>query len=244
MPALLFDIGNTRTKVALLASNKLTLLYNGTHNIQENKIDTWIKRHKPDVLFISNVNKLKLPFIKYAAVHIKTVKWGKQLSMPYQNKYTGKTLGQDRMAMAAAAMALFPGENVLVISCGTCITYDFVNHKKEYLGGAISPGMQMRFKALHEMTARLPLIKNYSVGNILGNSTQESIQSGVMNGIVGEINYAIQHYRKIYGNIKIILSGGDARYFEPHLNYKIFATENLVLQGLQRILKHNYPTLV
>ncbi len=244
MPAILIDIGNTRTKIALFANQRLQIISNTEHKISKSQVDRLLKQYHPTHMFVANVNASRQEYLTYAQQLLISLKWNNKLQLPIVNKYQSKTIGQDRLAMASAANKLFPSSNVLVVSCGTCITYDFVNEKNEYLGGAISPGMKMRFKALHQMTARLPLVKDYHIGNITGSRTPESIQSGVMHGIAGEIHYTIQTYKKNYRQLKVILSGGDARYFEPHLNYKIFAAENLVLQGLQYILQLNYPTLV
>jgi type III pantothenate kinase len=135
--------------------------------------------------------------------------------------------------------SFFPGRNVLVISTGTCITYDFINNRKEYLGGAISPGMEMRFRALHTFTGRLPLISVKDTHELIGNNTAKAILSGVVNGMIGEIEHVAGQYLHLYPDLKVILSGGDLNYFDKRLKISIFAFPNIVLHGLYQILEFN-----
>jgi type III pantothenate kinase len=160
--------------------------------------------------------------------------------LPFINKYkTPSTLGADRLALVAGALKYFPDKNVLIISMGTCITYDFITSRKEYLGGSISPGMEMRFEALNTFTARLPLVKPKQVKTLLGRSTDESILTGVILGIVHEMEGFISTYRKLYPTLKIILTGGDAPLFAGRLKSSIFAVPELSLTGLNEILLYN-----
>lgn len=240
MATLLLDIGNSRTKAAIASSGQLKILRQPLPATPE-LFDTWRKKHQLTHLFISNVNASNHSALITYSKHLKVLSNNHKLKLPFINKYKSKTLGQDRIALVAAASSLYKSKNVLIISCGTCITYDILNNKQEYLGGAISPGLYMRFKSLNEYTAQLPLITSYKAEAFIGNTTEQSIQSGVIHGILGEIEFQIKYYKKNFTSLKIILSGGDARYFEPHLNYKIFAHDNFVLQGLYRILQLNYP---
>ncbi len=151
-----------------------------------------------------------------------------------------ETLGTDRLAAAVGGSCLFPGNEVLVVNAGTCITYEFIDKDKNYFGGAISPGLMMRFKALHTFTGKLPLITQPFVKpNIIGTNTMECLNSGVINGICFEIDAMIDSYCKSYPEIKIVFSGGDVFYFDKMLKSKIFATENLVSYGLNQILLYN-----
>jgi type III pantothenate kinase len=160
--------------------------------------------------------------------------------LPIGNCYrTPETLGYDRLAAAVAGASQFPGEPVLVISAGTAITYDFINPAGEYIGGAISPGMQLRFKALHTFTGKLPLVEYKELVPELGNDTENSILSGVINGIVGEMEGFAHNYSSTYPGLKIILSGGDLNYFDKRLKISIFAFTNIVLAGLHQILQFN-----
>jgi len=148
-------------------------------------------------------------------------------------------LGKDRVAAAAAATTIFPGENVLVIDAGTSITYDLITKNGTYLGGGISPGIMMRFKALNTFTGKLPLITEIDDAPLIGNDTPSSIKSGVLNGVLAEVNGIIDSYSNRFDTLKIIISGGDYKYFDKKLKNSIFATPNIVMQGLLEILKIN-----
>ncbi|MGE5423944.1 MAG: type III pantothenate kinase, partial [Syntrophothermus sp.] len=152
---------------------------------------------------------------------------------------TPDTLGRDRIAAATGGQSLFPGHDVLVINAGTCITYDFVTGNREYAGGSISPGMMMRFRALHTFTGKLPLLSPDETEILTGNSTESSIQSGVMEGITAEMEGITGKYRSLYPELKVVLSGGDLNYFVNRLKINIFAFPNIVIQGLHQILKFN-----
>jgi type III pantothenate kinase len=155
------------------------------------------------------------------------------------NYQTVATLGNDRIALAVAAAGLFPGQNVLIIDAGTCITYDFINVNNEYCGGGISPGILMRFKALNTFTSKLPLVSKVNYAGLIGDSTDNSIRSGVINGTIAEVNGIIEQYEHMFSDLKILLTGGDTNYFDKNLKNNIFANSNLVLEGLNMILDCN-----
>lgn len=164
--------------------------------------------------------------------------------LPLKNRYkTPGTLGKDRLATAVGANYLFPSRNVLAIDAGTCIKYDFVNSKNEYLGGAISPGLDMRFKALHHFTAHLPQLKKMKTANVnlIGRTTRDSILSGVQNGAIAEISGMIKCYQDKYENVHVILTGGDSVFIRTLVSEKnrIFAAPDLTLLGLNVILNYN-----
>ncbi len=162
--------------------------------------------------------------------------------LPINNKYSSKqTLGRDRIAAVVGASKIFPGRNILVIDAGTCITYDFINNKNEYLGGAISPGLRMRFKALNKFTGRLPAVEHRGteIPDLIGDTTEGSILSGVINGLSGEINGFINSYKSNNNRLETIITGGDHKYFDKLLKYKTFAAPFLVLDGLKGILDFN-----
>jgi type III pantothenate kinase len=160
--------------------------------------------------------------------------------LPIKNLYkTPVTLGKDRLAAAVAAYALKPEANCLVIDIGTCITYDFVNDKGEFLGGGISPGMNMRFRALNVFTKRLPLIEAAKENPLLGDDTESAIRSGVINGIIFEIDGCIKHISEKLPDLTVFLSGGDTFFFANTFKSSIFAEKNLLLIGLNRILNYN-----
>ena len=160
--------------------------------------------------------------------------------LPIRNKYkTPDTLGNDRLANAIAANFLFPEHNVLVIDAGTCVKYDFVSAKGEYLGGSISPGLDMRFKAMHEFTGKLPLVKYGKSKSLIGNTTLTAMQTGVVIGMTEEMKGFVKRYQAQYKNLKIILTGGDSQRFVNDLNLSIFAASDLVNIGLNEIIRFN-----
>jgi type III pantothenate kinase len=162
------------------------------------------------------------------------------LPLPVKILYaTPHTLGVDRIAGSCGGIQLFPGRNTLVIDAGTCITYDFTDSSGQYFGGSISPGLKMRFQAVHTFTARLPLVTPAENPELIGNSTETSIQSGVVNGTVAEMDGIIDRYRVKYPDLQVILCGGDGPFFENMLKASIFASPDLVLIGLNRVLTHN-----
>ncbi len=159
--------------------------------------------------------------------------------VPFINKYaTPTTLGVDRIALVSAAAVHYPNKNVLVIDTGTCITYDFLNKKNEYLGGGISPGLFMRYKAVNHYTAKLPLLKPFD-NQLIGDSTDSSIHSGIVNGLRAEIDGIINQYHQEFRNLTVVLTGGDAIFLAKKLKSSIFAKPNFLLAGLNSILIFN-----
>ncbi len=164
----------------------------------------------------------------------------KELPLPVRNLYsTPETLGMDRLAAVCGAHQLFPSSHCLVIDAGTCITYDFIDRSGNYYGGSISPGLKMRFQAVHTFTAKLPLVSAKVGVKLIGDSTESSIQSGVVNGLLAEIDGITGQYIKKYPGLNVILCGGDAGFFENQMKASIFASPELVLIGLNSILIHN-----
>ncbi|WP_372918539.1 type III pantothenate kinase [Salegentibacter sp.] len=162
------------------------------------------------------------------------------IGQPFTNHYaTPTTLGKDRIALIAAAVKNYPGKNVLVIDAGSCITYDFKNTEEEYLGGAISPGLEMRFRAMHEYTGNLPLFNPVENPDITGNSTQKAMNSGAVNGVLFEIDGFINMYKSENKDLTIILTGGDMLFLSKQLKNSIFANPNFLFEGLNYILEFN-----
>lgn len=163
-----------------------------------------------------------------------------QTPLPFRINYgSPATLGSDRIAAVAAAYGRFPETNVLVIDMGSCITYDMLTAEGVYKGGGISPGIHMRFKAMHHFTGQLPLVEPARKIQLTGNNTRESMQSGVMNGIQAEIHGMIGQYEAVYEKLTVILGGGDNIYFDKQFKNNIFAVSNLVVEGLQLISEFN-----
>ncbi|MCL4160212.1 UNVERIFIED_CONTAM: hypothetical protein GTU68_064981, partial [Idotea baltica] len=160
--------------------------------------------------------------------------------IPFKNLYsTPKTLGIDRIALVCASVEQFPDKNVLIIDAGTCITFDFITNKNHYLGGAISPGIRMRYKSLHKFTANLPLLDTKKPKKSIGNSTANSMHSGVVQGVLFEIDGAIQKYKLKYPDLTVILTGGDTNFLSKQLKSSIFANSNFLLEGLNYLLQYN-----
>ena len=238
---LIIDVGNTSTKLAVFNQNKLKTKW----VVDANLILDTLKEIKTDYnkitdVIISSVGKTKKEVLSYLNKNYKVLVLSHQTKLPFKNLYaTPNTLGIDRMALVAGAVAQFPNKNALVIDAGTCITYDFVNKEKEYLGGAISPGIRMRYHALHNQTAKLPLLETEIPNAITGNTTDTSIHSGVVNGIINEIDGIITNYTEKYNDLTIILTGGDANFLSKQLKSSIFANSNFLLEGLNFILYNN-----
>jgi type III pantothenate kinase len=239
---LVIDLGNTQNKYAVFDNDKIIESWRD----HITRISYWNRKLKtlPEVKLsiLSTVFEGNLLTIikKSLTKKLTLIELNHTTPVPINNKYkTPKTLGNDRLANAVGATVVFPKKNVLVIDMGTCIKYDFIDKKKNYLGGAISPGFEMRFKALKHYTAKLPLVKPGKKFSLTGKNTQESILSGVQNGIIFEINGMIEQYKKKYDELKVILTGGDHSFFADHLKSSIFAAPNLTLQGLNEILNYN-----
>jgi len=134
---------------------------------------------------------------------------------------------------------LFPDSNILVIDAGTAITYDLLTAEGTYLGGNISPGIEMRFKALNQFTGKLPKIEKADQNILFGKTTEQAIRAGVQNGVVYEIEGTINSFKDFYKNLKVIITGGDAEFFEKKLKNSFFVSPNLTNLGLNRILEYN-----
>ncbi|MET2986284.1 type III pantothenate kinase [Aureibaculum conchae] len=234
---LIIDIGNTRTKIAVFdGDNRVRSLISEYNNINSN-IKKLVKEYPIKNVINASVSNtlLDLDLNKFDTY----VELNYQTKVPFINKYkTPKTLGVDRIALASAAAYQYPKKNVLIIDAGTCITYDFINAKNEYLGGAISPGINIRYKSLNEFTANLPLLKQADY-ELIGNDTESSIHSGVLNGFIQEIDGVIEQYNRKYSNLTVVLTGGDTNFLAKKLKSSIFATPNFLLEGLNSILIYN-----
>lgn len=166
-----------------------------------------------------------------------------QLKLPIQHEYaTPETLGNDRLAAVIGAQVLFPNQHLLVVDAGTCITYDFITKTGVYKGGSILPGIQMRLRAMHEFTAKLPLASAELPDSFIGNSTISSLQTGVLYGVVHELQGFAQQYSQAFGSLQVLVTGGDLHHFESQLKNQIFAEPNLVLLGLNELLRVNQLT--
>jgi len=237
---LCIDIGNSRVKTGVFKANVLI-------NAQTFKKDILIKTLQD----ISNNYTIKYAIIaSVTLIDNKTLNKIRQLfklmvlninlKFPFEIQYqTSKTLGVDRLALVAAAATVYPYKNVLIIDAGTCITYDFILEKKVYLGGAIAPGLKMRYSVLHSKTDKLPELSPEFPTKITGSTTNQSIHSGVCLGIIYEINGVICQYKSNYHKLTVVLTGGDTNFLAEKLKSVIFANPNFLLIGLNNILNFN-----
>jgi len=235
---LIIDIGNTRTKIFVFDKDLLFKELSGQPSASSLK--KILSRYSIEDSIISSVVKGTLGWVSFLKKNTRCITLSYKTILPIKNHYkTKETLGNDRIANAAGAAKIFPSRNNLVIDIGTCIKYDFINDKNEYIGGAISPGMQMRYMSLHDYTSKLPLVKPSVKVKILGTDTQSSIVSGVQQGMLNEMEGYIRHYENEYKGLNVILTGGDADCFAHLFNFPIFAAPKLTAIGLNEILLYN-----
>lgn len=238
---LIIDAGNTNVKLAVYDRDVL-VDFRKTTNSELSLAVKKIFDDYPDIrrAIISSVTTLDKQAMDVLCVFTKVYCVDHKTRVPFKNSYaTPSTLGVDRLALATAAFYNNPHRNTLVIDAGTCITYDMINDYGEYLGGAISPGLHMRYKALHEHTDRLPLLEPQHTLDFIGNSTAGSIHSGVVNGTCREIDGVITQYRNRFDRLKVILTGGDAQFLSKRLKNTIFAHSKFLLEGLNYLLEYN-----
>ncbi|WP_204343922.1 type III pantothenate kinase [Psychroserpens algicola] len=239
---LIIDVGNTFVKFAVYNQNKLKEKVVGKLDDFENMLSDIFNSdlNYIDKAIVSSVGKLKSTSINALKKRVPVIELSHNIKLPFKNLYaTPTTLGVDRIALVSASVEQFPDHNVLVIDAGTCITYDFINTKNEYLGGAISPGIRLRYRTLNNLTANLPLLDTEMPQDILGDSTQNSIHSGVVFGVLKEIDGVIDEYVKKYSDLTVILTGGDTKFLSNQLKNSIFANSNFLLEGLNFILEYN-----
>lgn len=235
---LCIDLGNTFGKAGFFEQNQMIAYH---EQLSENAILSLVKEKKPQHVMISSVRNNVEAFVAQLKQYAQVMVLTSELPVPLVNHYeTPQTLGTDRIAGVVGARVLYPHDSCLVIDAGTCITYDFIDHQDNYLGGSISLGLQMRFKALNDYTARLPLVvPSESTPALIGTTTQKAILSGVIHGVLGEMQGVITDYRKKIGKFAPVLCGGDAAFFESRIKETIFVASNLILIGLNRILIYN-----
>ncbi|TNJ41257.1 type III pantothenate kinase [Tamlana fucoidanivorans] len=238
---LVIDVGNSFVKLAVFKSDEIQ--YREVIRLKAvlEAISVLKARYSNlNKAIISSVGQLNQYQIASIQGEFDTLILGVDTLLPFHNQYkTPKTLGVDRIALVSAAINLYPNNNTLIIDAGTCITYDFVNSQKQYLGGAIAPGLMMRYKSLNNLTANLPLLKLSMPQSITGNSTTECMHSGVVFGVINEIEGAIAQYQDKYSDLTVILTGGDAKFLSKQLKSSIFAHSNFLLEGLNYILQIN-----
>lgn len=244
---LCFDFGNTRLKCAVFddaSIREIILLDNDSDETFENLV----KKYHPQKTILSSVIEHNPNIEKILSASSRFHKLSHQTKLPFTAPVSKpETIGADRLALAAAAVYFHPQKNNLVIGLGSCITYNFINKYNQFLGGSISPGMEMRFTSLHTFTAKLPLIQPDPIAigwnfPLIGYDTKTNILSGVLLGMAKEIDGIIDNYAEKFSNFNVLLTGGDAAYFARHLKSKIFADPDLIFKGLYAISEYNDDT--
>ncbi|MCC5943343.1 MAG: type III pantothenate kinase [Bernardetiaceae bacterium] len=235
------DIGNSLAKIGYFENGILTSV---DTQITLTDIQQLARLRQPTHIVATSVRADDAIWTE-ALERIAPLLWLKSdTDIPIQNQYRKpEQLGTDRLAAVIGAQAIFPKAHNLVIDAGSCITYDFITIEKIYKGGSISPGLRMRFEAMHRLTAKLPLVPTPNTTLPLeGGDTQESMQIGVVRGIIGEIQAQIEAYKGNYRNFNVILCGGDADFFEKKIKtpnfVHLYKEVHLVLKGLAAVLQH------
>ena len=238
---LVVDIGNTNLKYFLFS--KGSIIESCIKDIISD--EKFLKEIKNNFSSINNIiysdvrNNEDLNFSKYFP-NSQIIKCSSKLILPFKSNYKPlNKLGEDRISLLSSKCLNYPQKHVLIIDIGTCITYDFIDNKNIHHGGSISPGFESRYKTISESTKKLPLLKHKIPKNIIGNSTEKSIHSGIYYGVLSEIKYQIKFYTKQYKNINVVLTGGDSIFLSKPLKNRIFADQNFLAQGLNYLLELN-----
>ena len=237
---LVVDIGNNFFKLGIFENSNLVFSFFDKNDKIDLEIEKIISNYsKITSALISNVSSVKINDI-LNKLNIKIYELDSTFIFPFKLNYkTPESLGNDRLALAAAATILFPNSNNLVIDAGTCITIDFIDNNNHFMGGSISPGVKMRYDSLNHYTANLPLLKNENNFNYPGDSTNASIHAGIIGGVSNEINGFIKQINSRNDKVNVILTGGDAKILSKTLKITIFANQNFILEGLNSILNLN-----
>ena len=237
---LILDIGNTLSKYSVFESD--IIIDQGTWKSKGivEEFEIWIKNNPEcESIIVSDVYGVDNTVFELRA-KCKVVWVSSDINLPFKINYeTPQTLGSDRLSLIASAIIAYPNKNCLVIDLGTCITYDFVNKNREYYGGSISPGFSVRYMSLKTHTSKLPQLKFNLPKNISGNSTEESIHSGIYFGIIGEVKNQIRAYNENFKDLTVILTGGDADKLANQIKNVIFANHNFLAKGLYTVLQLN-----
>lgn len=235
---LCFDFGNTRLKCAVFVRHQLqhiAVLPTDATNAVAAIVDL-LQQYRPQYSIVSSVIHHPPEINQLLAAHTQLHQLGHQSLLPFTAPVAKpQTIGADRLALCAAAVHLYPQHHSLVIGLGTCITYNFVNNQQQFLGGSISPGMHMRFKAMHQQTALLPMVEAQHDFPLIGYDTKTNLQSGVLLGMAKEIDGIIDAYHQKYHRLQVLMTGGDMAFFQHHLSNRIQTDNNLLFTGLYAI---------
>ena len=239
MTTLCFDFGNTRLKAAVFIKDELKEELFLTDE-KEDTIELLLQKYQPAKTILSSVinhneaieGLLASKSLFHKISHLTNIDFTTPVGKP-------ETIGADRLALMSAAVHFYPQKNNLVIGLGSCITYNFINQYHQFLGGSITPGMDMRFKSMHDYTAKLPIASADWNFPLIGYDTKTNLQSGVIVGIINEIEGFIQKYSEKFNNFNVVLTGGNSTYFASQLKYKIFADHHFLFKGLYALSEIN-----
>jgi len=236
MNKLTIDIGNTGIKIALFQNQQLVWCRHFA-DLSPEHLEQLMEDHQVKHAIASNVSARSMS----AFTQVKGfVLLSSSLKMPFENLYASpETLGADRMALAAATQFFYKGKNCMVFDAGTCLTMDFVNNQGQYLGGFISPGLQMRLNSMHQFTGKLPQLTADMSAHLIGNSTAACMQSGAYHGMIAEIEHSIQQLKTQFSDLQVILCGGNAELLSKQLKSPLFVEKNMLMYGLHLILDLN-----
>ncbi len=239
---LIIDSGNSRTKFCVAMGDSLSeISYVPNEDFLEHvRTSLELKKAKNILISATSSQEFAESIAEVFKANSQVFMLGINTKLPIQINYqTPHTLGQDRIANASYAATHFPKTTSLIIDAGTCITYDVLENGTSFLGGAIAPGLRMRFKAMNDYSARLPRLEKINQMNFPGTSTEQSLEAGVFYGILGEIHQFIEETKQSFGLINVLLTGGDTSYFEKAIKYPTFANPKITLLGLYEILQHS-----
>lgn len=238
--SLCLDQGNSSTKAGVFAGDNLVEVFQYP-NADKKAISEILNRYNiVDCIMSSVIESDKELLLNLSKRTSRFIQLDETTLTPIKNLYkTPETLGKDRLAAAVGANFLQPNKNILVIDAGTAITYDFIDSDARFYGGNIAPGIDMRLKSLHQFTGKLPLVEADRNYDFLGDDTNSAILSGVMYGVESEINGYINTLKIKYPELLTFLTGGSSFYFEEKFKSAIFVEKNLVLIGLNRLLRQN-----
>jgi len=238
---LVIDIGNSKVKFFLFQKNKT--IYNAICDDEDfaKTFESIPNKNNIKNVISCSVSSNHDLYITQSLINSKHISLlDDKLLIPFKNNYkTKKSLGQDRIALVSSAIFNNPNKDNLIIDIGTCITYDFVDSNNTYHGGAISPGFKLRYSSLNTHTSNLPLLKFEETKNIIGSSTNESIHSGIYNGVIAEVNNYIDILKKEYPKLNVIIVGGFSKFLFNRIKNAIFANQDFLAQGLNYIINYN-----
>ncbi|MEM1214915.1 MAG: type III pantothenate kinase [Bacteroidota bacterium] len=239
MRNLVIDIGNTRVKYGVFTDGQLVHQQTAATALADDIFALLTNHSLTNIIYSSVATSLDPQLAQDLAAKYRLIELNAATTLPIVNDYaTPDTLGKDRLAAVVGAQALFPATNCLVVDAGTCMTLDVLRADGHYLGGNISPGVQMRWRAMHTQTARLPLVTEAGPEALWGTDTQSALQQGGLLGAALEIEALAQRLALDWPDLKVLLTGGDASLLANRIKYRIFVRPNLVLAGLNAVLTY------